>query len=288
MKAAIKVDNLNKKYGSHHVLRGITFEVLRGETFALLGANGAGKSTALECIEGLRSYESGSIQISSTLGVQIQSSSIAPECKVKEAIKLFGLWNGARKDDFADPFSIGDIKDKKYGTLSVGQKKKLHLTLALLGNPAILILDEPTAGLDVESRVQLHGEIRNLKRAGKTIILASHDMAEVEELCDRLAIMRGGKIAFCGSPDDLRGHVKDKALVSVSTSKPLNMAEFVQFLPSISAEGLQLFRTDDTCALLAQLAASCSKSDTEIIDIEVKRESLEKRFLEISKEHHES
>ena len=154
MNEAIKIKNLKKSYGTHVVLNGLDFCVQQGEIFALLGVNGAGKTTSLECIEGLRKYDSGTIAITGKVGIQLQSSSLPGHIKPLEAVKLFAKWNKASLDRaMLDGLGIHDFARKQYYQLSTGQKRRLHLALALTRNPDILFLDEPTAGLDVEGRL---------------------------------------------------------------------------------------------------------------------------------------
>ena len=204
MNEAIKINNLKKNYGSHVVLNGLDFCVQQGEIFALLGVNGAGKTTSLECIEGLRKYDSGTIAITGKVGIQLQSSSLPGYIKPLEAVKLFAKWNKVPLDRaILDALGIHDFARKQYYQLSTGQKRRLHLALALIRNPDILFLDEPTAGLDVEGRLSLHEQIRQLKAAGKTIILTSHDMAEVENLCDRIAILSGAGLPLLEQSNSL-------------------------------------------------------------------------------------
>ena len=175
MESVIKIQNLYKSYGKNSVLKGISFDVKKGEIFALLGTNGAGKTTTLECIEELRKYDKGEISIDGKFGVQLQSTSLPENIKVIEALTLFSKWNDCKLDnDFSSRIGLDTIKNKQYVELSTGQKRKLHLAIVLIGNPDIIFLDEPTAGLDVEGRIVLHDEIRRLKGQGKTIVMASH------------------------------------------------------------------------------------------------------------------
>ena len=200
MNSAIQVRGLKKSYGRDIVLNGLDFEIKKGEIFALLGVNGAGKTTALECIEGLRKYDSGTITVNGKMGIQLQSSSLPAHIKPMEAVRLFAKWNRAKIDfTMLNVSGMKEIEKKQYIQLSTGQKRRLHLALALISNPDIIFLDEPTAGLDALSRVSLHEQIRKLRSQGKTIVLASHDMAEVENLCDRIAILNCGNIDFCGT-----------------------------------------------------------------------------------------
>ena len=218
MNRAIEVRGLKKSYGSNTVLNGLDFEIEKGETFALLGVNGAGKTTALECIEGLRKYDSGTVTVNGKMGIQLQSSSLPARIKPMEAVRLFSKWNKAKIDfTMLNALGIKEITKKQYIQLSTGQKRRLHLALALIGNPDIVFLDEPTAGLDTLGRVSLHEQIRKLNTQGKTIVLASHDMAEVESLCDRLAILKNGKIAFCGTAAELTDKIGEKYFIHITS-----------------------------------------------------------------------
>ena len=173
MDIALQINNLGKAYGKHQVLENISFTVVKGEIFALLGTNGAGKTTTLECLEGIRRYDTGKILINGKLGVQLQSSSLPADITAKEAIMLFAKWQDLEvTDDYFIYLGIKAFLKKQYHQLSTGQKRRLHLAIALLGHPDIIVLDEPTAGLDVEGRNSIHQEIKRLKTQGKTILLA--------------------------------------------------------------------------------------------------------------------
>lgn len=165
MSYAIEITDLKKMYGNHEVLKGINFCVEHGEIFGILGINGAGKTTILECIEGFRKYHSGNIKISGNIGIQLQSASLPAYMKISEAIQLFSKWKHAEIDNsLLMALGVTDLQNKLYTELSAGQKRRLHLTLALIGKPDILFLDEPTTELDVEGRISLHNEIRKLNQ----------------------------------------------------------------------------------------------------------------------------
>ena len=248
MKSAIQVCALKKSYDGHMVLKGLNLQIEKGEIFALLGINGAGKTTALECMEGLRKYDSGTISVNGKTGIQLQSASLPAHIKPLEAIKLFSKWNRTTADEpMLDALGIREIKSKQYCQLSTGQKRRLHLMLALTGNPDIVFLDEPTAGLDVSGRLELHKQIRNLRSLGKTIILASHDMAEVETLCDRIAILNEGLIVFCGTP-----------------------------------AGDRTLKTDNITDTLLSILGELKQKGIKVTDIKVDRGTLEQHFLEIA------
>lgn len=264
MTSAIEVRGLTKSYGGRAVLKGLSLEIKRGEVFALLGVNGAGKTTALECIEGLRKYEAGTVTVRGSIGVQLQSSSLPAYIKPMEAAKLFAKWHKTPIDHkMLNLLGIGEMK-KRYSELSTGQKRRLHLALALTGDPDIVFLDEPTSGLDVEGRQALHSQIKMLKSLGKTIIIASHDMAEVETLCDRIAVLNGGKITFCGTISELTAAVGKKYTVLVKTA-----------CENISLE------TDDITGTLLNLLSDLKSRGTEVMDISVTRGTLEQHFIEL-------
>ena len=267
MKYAIEVRGLEKKYGSKMVLKGLNFRIVKGEIFALLGVNGAGKTTTLECIEGLRKYDGGSIVVNGKMGIQLQSSSLPAHIKPMEAIKLFAKWNQTKIDDnMLKALNIKEIEKSQYLQLSTGQKRRLHLALSLISNPDIIFLDEPTAGLDVEGRLSLHEQILKLKSLGKTIVLASHDMAEVETLSDRIAILNSGKIVFCGIPSELTDRLGRKYFIHLKTR-----------------DGEESFETDTIEDTLISLLEECKQKNIQILDIKVDRGTLEQHFIEMAR-----
>jgi ABC-2 type transport system ATP-binding protein len=277
MDTAIKVDNLVKSYGTNTVIRDISFSVDKGEIFALLGVNGAGKTTTLECIEGIRKYDSGNISVNGKMGVQLQSSSLPAHIRSEEAYQMFSRWNNAVVDkEIFNVYGLEQIRDKTYRELSTGQKRRLHLLLALIGNPDIIFLDEPTAGLDVEGRVSLHEQIRKLKEMGKTIIMASHDMAEVESLCDRIAILKDGKIAFNGTTAELAQKMEEGCRIHIKTEEPLQDAAFEQ--------GYWVFRAENIGESLLEILEICKKQHNTVLDVKVERTTLEQGFMGIAKE----
>lgn len=285
MSFALKIDHLVKTYGNNPVIKDISFTVNRGEIFGFLGTNGAGKTTTLECIEGIRNVTSGSIAIDGKVGVQLQSSSLPASIKAIEAIQLFCRWNQVPVNESAmDRFGISQLKNKQYKEMSTGQKRRLHLVLAMIGDPDILFLDEPTAGLDVEGRVLLHGEIRKLKQQGKTIIMASHDMAEVESLCDRIVILKHGKIAFMGMANELTRDRGDHSRMYVKTTSPLNIQELSVSHYNGEEQGYSLFEADNIGDALLELLTIAKKQQVDVLDIKIEQATLEQRFMDIAKE----
>ena len=260
MTDAIRVTGLKKRYGNISVLNGIDFTVRQGEIFALLGGNGAGKTTALECIEGLRSCDGGEIAVNGKIGIQLQSASLQAYIRPLEAVNLFSGWNKTKPDAaMLKSLGIYELSKKKYAELSTGQKRRLHLALALIGNPDIVVLDEPTAGLDVEAR-------RALQAQGRTILLASHDMAEVETLCDRIAILREGQIAFLGTIGELTAAVGRHYTVHITTP-----------------HGRQSFETDHLTQTLFEKISEYHDKKIEVSDVRTDRGTLEQHFIDIAR-----
>lgn len=265
MDKIIEVKELKKSYGANTVLKGINLTVYKGEILALLGVNGAGKTTTLECIEGLRPYDSGTITINGKIGIQLQSSTLQACIRPMEAVNLFAKWNKTAPDtETLKSLGIPDLAKKRYADLSTGQKRRLHLALALIGNPDVIFLDEPTAGLDVEGRVSLHEQIRALKSQGKTIILASHDMAEVEDLCDRIAVLRDGNIAFTGTVDEFTAISGNRHIVRITTDG-----------------GQESYETENITETLLDLMTEYKRNGTRVSDIQIDRVSLEQHFINI-------
>ena len=267
MTNAVEVKGLRKSYGEKEVLKGIDLRVRRGEIFALLGVNGAGKTTTLECIEGLRRYDSGTISVNGGIGIQLQSVALPAHIKGTEAVRLFAKWNRKTADaSMLAALGVDSIANKQYQEMSTGQKRRLHLALALVGDPDIVFLDEPTAGLDIEGRISLHEYIRNLKAQGKTILLASHDLAEVESLCDSIAILRDGEIAFAGTVLALTEKFGKQYTIQIRTDL-----------------GLETYESDDIGASLTAILKRYLEKNAVIQDIRVDRGSLEQHFLKIAK-----
>lgn len=291
----IEVKGISKRYGDKEVLKNVSFLIKENEIFGLLGPNGAGKTTTLECMEGLRSYDGGEIQLmgfqpeqalkKGIIGIQLQSSSLPDTISAKDTMNLFCKWNDVfPRNDLLEVFGLKEIEQKAYKTLSTGQKRRLHLALALAHNPKILFLDEPTAGLDVEARVSLHHEIRKLKQQGVTIILASHDMAEVEALCDRVAILVDGSIRKIGTPSEIVLEVKRESIIKVKVDKELDGCKFNHSQLYKRENGYLHFKSDDHLKGLIELLLYLKDHNYELLDLSIDKPTLEESFIEIIKE----
>jgi ABC-2 type transport system ATP-binding protein len=217
MPVPLQVRGLCKTYGSLHAVDGISFSVERAEIFGILGPNGAGKTTTLEMIETLRPIDGGSVTVAGIdvagdpqavkriIGVQLQSSSFFDRLSLAELLLLFGELYGRRVDPLLllDEVELRDRARARVQELSGGQKQRCSIAAALVNDPVILFLDEPTTGLDPQSRRHLWGVAKRIRDEGTTIVLTTHSMDEAEELCDRVAIMDAGKIIALGTPRDL-------------------------------------------------------------------------------------
>ena len=226
----IDVRDFRKTYGDFIAVDDISFEVNQGEIFGLLGPNGAGKTSTLESLEGLRSPSSGSLRVAgidptreqrklrNVIGVQLQTSGLPDSITAEEAIMFFCAYHGVdARYDLLDRLGLAEKREAQYHQLSTGQQRRLSLALALAHDPSVLFLDEPTAGLDVATRVELHDIMREQQEGGTTIILATHDMAEAEEMADRIAILLRGQIATTGTPIEITAEGAGLTKVSVRT-----------------------------------------------------------------------
>ena len=293
METIISVNNLDKSYGKHQVLFDFNLKVKRGECLGVVGPNGAGKTTPLECIEGLRKWQKGEIIIEgrtieenpkylrSIMGVQLQSSSLPDEIKVKEAIELFAVeHNVTINEKLLDELDVKNLVNQQYGKLSTGQKRRLHLLLAILHDPDIIILDEPTAGLDVNTKYLLYLKINELKESGKTILLTSHDMYEVENLCDRVAFLENGRVGKEITKDSILD--QDKQIIVIFTKKQSLKNVDMMYSTLIEEKETELFfECSNISACLKELLEHLNSKDDEIIDLYIKKKTVEEELTKM-------
>ena len=230
----LDVDDLNIYYGSFQAVKNVSFHVKPGEIFGLLGPNGAGKTSTLSAIEGLLKPRSGNIAVAgfdikikplharASMGVQLQSTSFQPELTVAEIIQLFaGIYGveltGQKLEAILSSNNLQESRDKKFGQLSGGQQQRVSLSLSVLHQPKLLLLDEPTTGLDPQSRRQLWEKMEAMREKGHSILLTTHSMEEAEAVCDRIAIIDHGKIIAIDAPLSLIDlHRNDPDVISAS------------------------------------------------------------------------
>jgi ABC-type multidrug transport system, ATPase component len=277
----------------------VSFEIEKGEIFGLLGPNGAGKTTTVEIIEGLRKPDSGSIKacgidvskgidkVKELIGVQLQSATIYDKIRVGEAIDLFGGYyqKSLPTDEILDEMSLNDKRDSFVEELSGGQKQRLAMALALVNDPEILFLDEPTTGLDPQARRNVWNIIERLQRKGKTIILTTHYMEEAERLCQRVGIMDYGKVIALDTPRDLITKQNLESAVEFTTSNGIDKGVF-QKLPRVSKvtqDGDRfILHTKEASSVLTELIRLSEGNGLNLESISVRKATLEDVFLELT------
>ena len=294
----ISVRDFRKTYDDFVAVEDISFDVHQSEIFGLLGPNGAGKTTMLESLEGIRSPDGGTLRVANVdptreprklrnvIGVQLQSAGLPESITPDEAMKFFCAYHDvAPRFDLLDRLGLAEKRKSQFYELSTGQQRRLALALAIAHNPQVLFLDEPTAGLDVATRVELHDLMRELKANGTTIILATHDMAEAEEMSDRVAILLNHKLAMIGTPLEITATGAGLTKISVRTqnasiSDPAITFPAVQ--QRISREGYEIMYSMDIGPTLSAIIRHIETRADTLIDLRVERPSLEDRFLEIT------
>jgi ABC-2 type transport system ATP-binding protein len=296
--SVIEVRDFRKIYGDVVAVDGISFNVKQGEIFGLLGPNGAGKTTILECLEGLRDPSDGSVRVEgidpikyphklrNLIGVQLQSAGLPKSITPDEAMKLFSAYHGiAPRFDLLDRLGLNEKRKAQFYSLSTGQQRRLALALAVAHDPKVLFLDEPTAGLDVATRVELHNMVRELRAKGTTIILATHDMAEAEEMSDRVAILLNHKLATVGTPMEITATGAGLTKISVHT-KNACLSDPALTFPAVkqhvNKDEYDIFFSTDIGPTVSTIINQIETQEDTLIDLRVERPSLEDRFLEIT------
>lgn len=298
---AIAVEDLHKSYGVVQALRGIDLEVQTGEVFGLLGPNGAGKTTTVEILEGLRQRTSGKVfvlgfdpaievkRIKDRIGVCLQATNLPDKMKVHEALDLFAAFYSREVDrrKLLERLQLSEKRDAYYSSLSGGQKQRVALALALVNDPALLFLDEPTTGLDPQVRHEIHGLIQELKQDRRSILLTTHYIEEAERLCDRVAFVDAGKIVEMGTPREIQRRVMGETLVEVTANAPLPL----DLLPDALRREPHTTRDQD-CTLSLQTASPTSaivelvkwidRQGLHLIDIHMKQPTLEDVFIKLT------
>jgi ABC-2 type transport system ATP-binding protein len=277
---AVQVRGLRKSYGDHEALRGIDFAIEPGEVFGLLGPNGAGKTTTVEILEGYRTRDAGDVEVLGVdpesagspwrerIGVMLQSSSLYPNLTVFESLRTFAGYYSQPRDaaEVAALVGLAEKRDARVRTLSGGQQRRLDLALALIGDPELIFLDEPTTGFDPGARRAAWDTVRNLRALGKTILLTTHYLDEAEQLADRVAVLRDGVIVREGRPSDLTG-----GAVETEIRFRRDGQEVVE-------------RTTDPTRRLNELTAEALARGEELDALEVRRPTLEDVYLELTAE----
>jgi ABC-2 type transport system ATP-binding protein len=278
--AAIEVRDLRKDYGPVEAVRGVSFEVERGEVFGLLGPNGAGKTTTVEILEGYRERSAGDVrvlghdpaerdrQLQQRVGIVLQSCGFYPRVTVREAVQHFSkAYERPRDaDETIELVGLGEKADARAKELSGGQRRRLDLALALVGDPELIFLDEPTTGFDPAARRTAWGVIRTLKQLGKTVLLTTHYLDEAQELSDRVAIVKEGRIVAEGPPDQLGPGASRYRVSYLSDGRRVE------------------HQTDDPTELLHRLTRDAIARGERLEGLTVTRPTLEEIYLELTAE----
>ncbi|MBI3681473.1 MAG: ABC transporter ATP-binding protein [Acidobacteria bacterium] len=297
----ISVRGLHKSYGEVEAVRGIDFDVAEGEVFGLLGPNGAGKTTTVEILEGLRPRTGGDVQvlgydparqsmeIKDRIGVSLQATNLPEKITVTEAMELFAAFYTRNTDaaQLLKRLQLWEKRNAAYSTLSGGQRQRLALALAMVNDPQLLFLDEPTTGLDPQVRLEIHGLIQELREARRTILMTTHYIEEAERLCDRVAIIDEGKVIAMGTPREIQARTLGHSMIELHTLEPLPANGTPVF-----ADADRLHVGEDRKSMVAHSARPArtlveivkwiDQLGIELVDIHVKRPTLEDVFIELT------
>ena len=275
---AIRVEQLRKSYGEHEALRGVSFEIGEGEVFGLLGPNGAGKTTTVEILEGYRRRDAGDVEVLGAdpqtartswrerIGIVLQSSSLYPNLTVRESLAVFaGYYAKPRPvDEVVELVGLAEKANARVKTLSGGQQRRLDLGLALVGDPELIFLDEPTTGFDPAARRTAWQTIRDLRALGKTILLTTHYLDEAEQLSDRVAVLREGRIVTVGSPAELTAGAAETEIRYRRNGEVVTL------------------RTTEPTRVLYELTEHALREGRELEGLEVRRQTLEELYLALT------
>jgi ABC-2 type transport system ATP-binding protein len=305
---AIAVSGLSKSFGTLEALHEVNFTVARGEIFAYLGPNGAGKTTTIKILAGLLRRDGGRVSVCGAdvthdpvfvkerIGVVPDDSNLYPELSCRRNLEymgeLYGLPRGARRDRAAELLSFFDLADRTdtpFGSLSKGLKRRLTIAAALVHDPEVLFLDEPTTGLDVPSARALRGLIRTINAKGATVFLTTHNLQEAEALSGRVLILIQGRVAAQGAPAEIRRRVQSLKLVDVTFAPAVEAAPLLKACPAVRQATPQndawRLEVDEIHAALAQLVAFAAREGVQLAAVNTLAPSLEDAFMSLLSQH---
>ena len=297
----IQVEALQKSYGTFPAVKGISFDVRAGEVFGLLGPNGAGKTTTVEILEGLRSRSGGrvsvlgcdpevqTLQLKDRVGVCLQATNLQEKITVGEAMELFAAFYTRTVDGrhLLKRLQLWEKRDVHYARLSGGQKQRLALALAMLNDPQVLFLDEPSAGLDPQARLEIHELVQDLRREQRTILLTTHYIEEAEKLCDRVAIVDEGRIVAMGTPREIQERALASCTIEIETAGALGDIALPEW-PDAQKITLDERRTNiavttgKPARIVVYMVKWLDEKGVELADIRIRRPSLEDAFIELT------
>jgi len=297
--AILQVENLVKRYGDVQAVRGVSFSVEEGEVFGLLGPNGAGKTTTVEILEGLRDPDGGFVSVCGLnpqrepealkheIGAALQATSLPDKIRVIEALRLFaGFYKRHRNpEELLKRFGLDEKRNSFYNQLSGGQKQRLALALALVNDPQVCFLDEPTAGLDPQVRREIYDVIEELRHDKKTVLLTTHYIEEAERLCDRVAIVDHGVVIAIGTPRELKDRSSGTTRIEVRLSKAessgtLNALEGV--VDAREVDGGYVMHSQRPPQTIVSLVKHLEAQGNELVSLEIATPSLEDAFIELT------
>ena len=295
----LQVENLVKRYGDLEAVRGVSFSVEEGEVFGLLGPNGAGKTSTIEVLEGLRVADGGRVsvcgfdpvrnptELKREIGAALQFTSLPDKLKVAEALRLFSSFynRGRQPEELLKRFGLEEKRNAFYSQLSGGQKQRLALALALVNDPKVLFLDEPTAGLDPQVRREIYDIVEELKHEKKTIVLTTHYIEEAERLCDRVAIVDHGKVIAQGTPRELKQTSPNTSRVEVRLAKPASNGTLKTLDGVVDARelgGAYVLHCQRTAPAIVALVKHLEAEGNELVSLEIATPSLEDVFIELT------
>jgi len=297
----IAIQALKKSYAALEAVKGIDFEVAEGEVFGLLGPNGAGKTSTVEILEGLRPRSAGQatvlgfdperqkMQLKDRIGVCLQATNLPAKIRSQEALDLFASFysRSVSSDALLKRLQLWDKRNAYYETLSGGQKQRLALALALINDPQLLFLDEPTTGLDPQIRLEIHKLIEELKSEKRTVVLTTHYIEEAERLCDRVAIMDEGKIVAMGTPRELQQRSRSQSRIQIVCAQPIDTGSLPTWPDALDSA------LDDSGRTLTVHSSRPARTLFEIMkwldqkgltleDVHLKKPTLEDVFVELT------
>jgi len=295
----LQVENLVKRYGDLQAVLGVSFSVEEGEVFGLLGPNGAGKTSIIEILEGLRVADGGRVsvcgfdpmknptELKHEIGAALQSTSLPDKLKVTEALRLFSSFykRGRKPEELLKRFELEEKRNAFYHQLSGGQKQRLALAMALVNDPKVLFLDEPTAGLDPQVRREIYNIIEELKHEKKTIVLTTHYIEEAERLCDRVAIVDHGKVIAQGTPRELKQASANTTRVEVRLAKAASNGVLKTLDGVLDAREIgdaYVLHCQRTAPAIVALVKHLEADGNELVSLEIATPSLEDVFIELT------